>query len=127
MRLEVQHYFDAGHQLSDSDLLVTKACANLHGHTYKVKVLAESELNSAGMVVDFKAIKQIIDRLDHRFINDVFKEYNLDFEATSENISIAIYNWLKEELKINIVSVAVAEGYKGEDKASWSIYEPQQR
>lgn|SRR3990167_8931812 len=61
-KLVVQHYFDAAHQLTDSPDLVTKACARLHGHTYAVVVEAEAEqLNGAGMVIDFKAIKETIE------------------------------------------------------------------
>lgn len=123
MKLRIQHYFDAAHQLKDSKLLITKACARLHGHTYAVIVEAESTLNNAGMVVDFKAIKQIIDRLDHRYINDVFKEYKIYLQPTAENIAVIISNWLQQELKIEVKKVSVCEGYKGIERASWAIYE----
>lgn len=124
MKLRVQHYFDAAHQLKDSDLLITKACARLHGHTYAVIVEASAEVNSAGMVVDFKAIKQIIDRFDHQYINDILVEYKIDLQPTAENIATIISHWITKELKINVISVSVCEGYKGAEKASWAIYEP---
>lgn len=123
MKLQVRHYFDSAHQLKDSDGLVTKACARLHGHTYAVIVEAEAELNKAGMVVDFKAIKQIIDRLDHRYINDVFLSFSIDLQPTAENIAHVLADWIADELNIKVIKVSVCEGYKGPEKASWAIYE----
>lgn len=124
MKLQVRHYFDSAHQLKDSDELVTKACARLHGHTYAVVVEAEAKLNKAGMVVDFKAIKQIIDRLDHRYINDVFLSFSIDLQPTAENIAVVLADWIADELSIKVIKVSVCEGYKGLEKASWAIYEP---
>jgi len=122
MRLKVQHFFDASHQLPDSDDLVTKACATMHGHTYKVVVDIEGENNRGGMVVDFKAVKQIIDIFDHQHINKVLDENHFKGEATAENMAIFLFNKIKVDLKLNVKGVAVCEGYKGEDKASWAIY-----
>lgn len=123
MKLEVRHFFDSAHQLEDSDLLVTKACARLHGHTYAVIVEAVNEINEAGMVVDFKAVKNIIDRLDHRFINEVFAQYEIDLQPTAENIAQVLARWIEDELDIEVVKLSVCEGYKGAEKASWAIYE----
>lgn len=121
--IEVQHYFDASHQLADSDLLITKACARLHGHTYAVKIRVEKEvLNEAGMIIDFRAIKDAVDILDHRHINDVFKEHEVTVQPTAENIAVFIHDELSK-LDLRVTSVAVAEGYKGPEKASWAIYE----
>lgn len=124
MKLQVRHYFDSAHQLKDSDELVTKACARLHGHTYAVIVEAEAELNKAGMVVDFKAIKQIIDRLDHRYINDIFAQQQIDLQPTAENIAGVLAGWIANELNIEVTRVSVCEGYKGIERASWAVYEP---
>ncbi len=121
--IEVQHYFDASHQLTDSDLLITKACARLHGHTYAVKIKIQTEkLNDAGMVIDFTAVKQAIDILDHRHINDIFKEQGVDKQPTAENIAVFIHDTVSK-LGLDVKRVAVAEGYKGPQKASWAIYE----
>jgi queuosine biosynthesis protein QueD len=124
MKLAIKHYFDAAHQLTDSEQLVTKACARLHGHTYAVKVEIENELNKQGFVIDFKAIKNIIDRLDHQYINDILKEYNIDLQPTAENIAIIITDWIENETRCKVIRVSVCEGYKGEDKASWAVHEP---
>lgn len=123
--IEVQHYFDAAHQLPDTEWLVTKACARLHGHTYAVKITAEAEkLNGAGMVIDFKAIKEAVDVLDHRYINDVFEKYGVDVAPTAENIAVFILNQV-EKLGVKVTKVAVCEGYKGAERASWAVYQPE--
>mgnify|MGYP003603561404 CR=1 FL=1 len=123
--IEVVHFFDSAHQLPDTEWLVTKACARLHGHTYAVKVVAVAdELNGAGMVIDFKAIKEAIDVLDHRYINDVFKDMGYNKVPTAENIAVFIAEQVTK-LGVEVTSVAVCEGYKGAERASWAVYEPE--
>lgn len=124
MKLKVRHYFDAAHKLEDTKDLVTKECANLHGHTYAVIVEAENKLlNSAGMVIDFKAIKQAIDILDHTYINNVFNNYDLDIQPTAENIAMFIAELVEDlDSDLKVTKVSVCEGYKGEDRASWAIW-----
>lgn len=124
-RLEIRHKFDASHQLEDSDLLVTKACSKLHGHTYAVRVFISTEkLNTAGMVVDFKAVKNIIDSLDHRHINDVFSERGRMKQPTAENIAEFIAEEISKGLfSINVDAVMVCEGYRGDEFSSWAIFE----
>ncbi len=75
------------------------------------------------MLIDFKEIKDIIDLLDHRFINDVFKDFGITDQPTAENIAKFISNNIEKNTKgIKCKSVLVCEGYKGEDKASWVNY-----
>ncbi len=70
------------------------ACENLHGHNWKVEVEVRSGgLDSLGMVVDFKSLKEkargVIERLDHRYLNEVppFDTEN----ATAENLARHIF------------------------------------
>ena len=120
----VKHYFDAAHQLPDTEWLVTKACARLHGHTYAVEITAQTpELNGAGMVIDFKAIKEAVDVLDHRFINDIFDNEGVTVAPTAENIAVYLCDKIND-LGVNVTKIAVCEGYKGPERASWAIYEP---
>lgn len=51
------------------------ACERLHGHTYRLKVTVEGEVQENGLVIDFSILKKIvneriIDKCDHRLIND---------------------------------------------------------
>lgn len=121
MKLLIQHYFDAAHQLPDTPYLVTKACARLHGHTYAVKVEIESEELKGGMVVDFKAVKSLIDVLDHEYINEVFERLEVKDEPSAENIAKFIANQIKDKLGFSS-TIHICEGYKGHERASWAIY-----
>lgn len=58
-------------------------CTRLHGHNWVIEVTCRSrELNSEGMVVDFKDIKKIVKELDHRVINEL-----IDGNPTAERIA----------------------------------------
>ena len=68
----VEDTFAAGHYLRN----YRGKCEKPHGHIYKIRVtLAGQELDKAGLLLDFKDLKEImkhvIDRLDHQMINDV--------------------------------------------------------
>ena len=64
--------FDAAHQLPWH----AGKCRQLHGHTYRLEVSVEGPLGDHGIVCDFTELdalvrKEVIDRLDHRFLNDL--------------------------------------------------------
>lgn len=53
--------FEAAHRLYDVATYSEECRDNIHGHSYKVKIIVgRDELNDAGMVVDFKLLKNII-------------------------------------------------------------------
>jgi 6-pyruvoyltetrahydropterin/6-carboxytetrahydropterin synthase len=68
----VEETFAAGHALRG----YKGKCENPHGHNYKIRVtLRGPQLDSIGLLYDFKDVKQVIaatvDRLDHQYINDI--------------------------------------------------------
>ena len=70
--VSVECTFAAGHALR----AYKGKCENVHGHNYKVQlVVAGEQLDSAGLLVDFvevrKTLKELAERLDHRFLNDL--------------------------------------------------------
>lgn len=73
-------------------------CRNLHGHNYVVIVYCRSkELTNYGMVIDFTYIKkEIHDKLDHQYINDVIPNMN----PTAENMA----KWICDKVN-NIMEV----------------------
>lgn len=117
--IEVHHFFQASHKLTDSKLLITKQCATLHGHSYYAIVKAgRNNLNKAGMVTDFACIKNTINYFDHKHINDLMKE-----EPTAENIAKLIFEMIEKTIPdIVMLEVRLAEGYKGPNGTSWAIY-----
>ena len=70
--VSVEQTFAAGHALRG----YRGKCENVHGHNYRVQLTIQGpELDSIGLLVDFVEVKRLIhtvvDRLDHRFINDL--------------------------------------------------------
>ena len=109
--LKIVTQFGAAHRIRD----IGGKCEDLHGHNWKIEVCVRGEeLGKDGLVIDFKIIKgatkEIIDRLDHKFLNELeeFKENN----PSSENIARLIYEALSRKLdsdKIKVSRVAAWE------------------
>jgi 6-pyruvoyltetrahydropterin/6-carboxytetrahydropterin synthase len=95
-------YFDAAHRIANHK----GKCKNLHGHTYKLIVTVEGEIES-GMVIDFEDLKKIVDpvikKYDHSYLNDFFEN------PTVENIAIKILSEIQKKTD-KIVSVKLWEG-----------------
>ena len=76
MATQVETYFsfEAAHRLYDTETYSEECRNNLHGHSYVVRVVvSSSNLNNAGMVIDFKLLKKILketieDKYDHSCI-----------------------------------------------------------
>lgn len=97
------------------------ACENLHGHNWKVEAtVASRELDRLGMVMDFKAIKaavrEVVDRLDHRYLNEVkpFDEIN----ATAENIARHIFEELSASISVPGVAVSSVKVWESDTAAA---------
>jgi 6-pyruvoyltetrahydropterin/6-carboxytetrahydropterin synthase len=96
--VSVEKSFAAGHALRG----YKGKCENVHGHNYKVRVtLVGEQLDSIGLLYDFVEVKrllaEIIERLDHRFMNDVppFTELN----PSAENLARYFYQELQRGLE----------------------------
>ena len=119
--ITVESTFSSAHQLRE----YKGSCENLHGHNWRVMVSIGSEgLDSLGMVVDFRVLKReveaVIERLDHKFINEVppFDSIN----PTAENISKYIYEEISESLASEGVKVFRVKVWESE-KAAATYYE----
>ena len=85
MKITKVFQWDCSHQLS---LPYESKCNNMHGHTYKIEVELEGELDANGMVMDFTKLKELVNSisLDHTTINDNEFFKGLKWQPTAENI-----------------------------------------
>lgn len=112
--------FAAAHRLREYN----GKCENLHGHNWRIRAyLKASELNKLGMVEDFSVLKaalnEIVDKLDHQFLNDLSPFDTI--QPSAENIAKYIFDRLKE--KFNGPRVFVHKVMVWESEASCAIYE----
>ena len=93
----VEAGFSSGHFLRN----YRGKCENPHGHNYRVFVtLAGTELDEAGLLLDFKLLKQVmrpvVDRLDHQMINDL--EPFTTLNPSAENLARYFYEQTATQL-----------------------------
>ena len=94
----VEETFAAGHYLRN----YKGKCEHPHGHNYRVRVtLAGRELDKAGLLLDFKDLKQVmkhvIEYLDHRMMNDLKPCTTLN--PSAENLAKYFFDQTNERLK----------------------------
>ena len=92
----------------------------MHGHNWKVEVeVSGNVLDNVGMVLDFKDIRNstndIVDKLDHRFLNDLepFKKIN----PTAENIAKYIFLELSKVVNNNETKIKSIKLWETEKSA----------
>jgi 6-pyruvoyltetrahydropterin/6-carboxytetrahydropterin synthase len=86
--------FDAAHNL----IHYHGKCERLHGHTYKLVVKLEGEVDSEGMIYDFVELKKlvkdrVIDKFDHAYLNDIIPQ------PTAENIAVFVWKELEGQVR----------------------------
>jgi len=100
MKIAKEFRWEMGHRLPEH----FGKCKNIHGHSYKMIVELEGEVNEKGLVLDFYDLKNIvepiIEKLDHSFLvyggdKEIItflekmnsKKFIVDFQSTVENIT----------------------------------------
>jgi 6-pyruvoyltetrahydropterin/6-carboxytetrahydropterin synthase len=121
--LSVQKTFAAGHALRE----YRGKCENVHGHNYRVEVWVQGErLNRIGLLVDFTEIKrllnQVIDRVDHRFLNELEPFDRLN--PSAENLAKYFYDEIHHGLAGNDVPVRVTAVRLWETDTQSATYRP---
>jgi 6-pyruvoyltetrahydropterin/6-carboxytetrahydropterin synthase len=122
--LSVEQTFAAGHALRN----YKGKCENVHGHNYRVRVVVQGpELDYRGLLVDFgdikKVMKEVIERLDHQFINDIppFTELN----PSAENLALYFHQEVSKGLTtVASVPVQVTEVNIWETDIQNATYRP---
>lgn len=121
MKIAKEFRWEMGHRLPEHFGL----CKNIHGHSYKMIVEFEGELDKNQMVIDYydveKIINPVIEKLDHSFMVNAedkivleflekmnSKKVIVDFNSTAENICSYLLSEIKKcSLPSNISSVKV--------------------
>ncbi len=93
--VSIKKTFSAAHRISE----IGGKCEALHGHNFLVEVAVAAErLNAAGLVVDFRLLKQwtadVLEELDHKFLNDL--EFFKELSPSSEQIARHLYERISE-------------------------------
>jgi len=135
MKIGKEFKWEMGHRLPEH----FGQCKNIHGHSYKMLVEFEGELDKNGMVIDYydveKIINPIIEKLDHAFLvnNDDkltvkfleklnSKKVVVDFESTAENICTYLLTQIKSaHLPANVNAIMVRVSETEEDYAEERI------
>jgi len=105
--------FEAAHQLPPDNPVYGK-CRQLHGHTYKLEVTVDGDVDELGWVMNFSTLKEILkehvtDQYDHQSLNDFLTV------PTAENMVAIIINDILQPLrkldtgKLNTVTVRLWE------------------
>lgn len=111
--LKITSRFAAAHQLR----ALVGGCENLHGHNWKVEVTVVGDvLGDDGLLMDFRVLKghtkEIIDGLDHKFLNEIGAFKSL--EPSSENIARHIFKALSDRLDADGVRVSKVTAWESE-------------
>jgi 6-pyruvoyltetrahydropterin/6-carboxytetrahydropterin synthase len=95
--VEIIAGFSAAHRLTN----YKGKCEHLHGHNYRVHVMARaSSPGDGGMVIDFGELKKaagvVVEKLDHTFLNDVKPFDKVD--PSAENIARFLFDEIRKNL-----------------------------
>lgn len=110
----VEETFAAGHALRNYH----GKCEHVHGHNYKIRATIEGEhLDAAGLLIDFHDVKRvlgaIIDRVDHKFLNDIPPFDTLN--PSAENMA----RWFYEELDQGLAAALGSTGARLAEVRIW--------
>jgi 6-pyruvoyltetrahydropterin/6-carboxytetrahydropterin synthase len=111
--LHTEFTFDSAHHLEKYN----GKCSEVHGHSWLCEIWIKGHktyLDEVGILVDFGIVKKLKEMLDHKNINNV-----LDCNPTAENLSMWVYDKMRNEVNnvdINI-KVRIYESYI--DKKAW--------
>lgn len=112
----IKRSFSAAHSLKE----IGGKCEKLHGHNFTVEVSVSTEkLNSEGLVVDFRVLKdwtdQTIKEFDHKYLNEISIFHGSN--PSSENIANYIFTQITRKaattgLRVSRITVWESESAK---------------
>jgi len=122
-QVSVEETFSAGHALRG----YKGKCENPHGHNYRVRVTVEGpQLDSIGLLADFTQLKQavraVMGRLDHQFMNDL--EPFTTVNPSAENVAKYFYDEVQQHLKDLPPGARITDVVLWETETSRAQYRP---
>ncbi|MBV8160878.1 MAG: 6-carboxytetrahydropterin synthase QueD [Acidimicrobiia bacterium] len=95
--------FEAAHQLPWHP----GKCRHLHGHGYRLEVTVEGPVGEDGMVLDFAAVSEVVERevvarYDHTYLNDSFEN------PTAELVALEVWKRL-EGAELDVAAIRLWE------------------
>ncbi len=119
--VNVEETFAAAHNLRN----YRGKCENLHGHNYKVRItLAGPDVDETGLLYDFvqlkQVIRQVIQSLDHRYLNEM-PPFDL-LNPSAENIARYIYDETAKRLPATPNGAGVASVTVWETETTSATY-----
>ena len=120
-RVAITREFSSAHSLRE----YMGKCEALHGHNWKVEIVAESEtLDRLGMVLDFTILKakasEVLEPLDHAHLNELAPFDTIN--PSSENLAKYIFDEMSARVnddRVRIAEVSVWES--GNNKAIYWV------
>jgi 6-pyruvoyltetrahydropterin/6-carboxytetrahydropterin synthase len=116
--VSIRKSFSAAHTLD-----IGGKCEDLHGHNFTVDITVSSQdLDSEGLVIDFRILKEwtedILDELDHTYLNDLqpFKDIN----PSSESVARFIFDRIVEKARDKNITVSKVTVW--ESNTAWATY-----
>jgi len=121
--VSVEATFSAAHNLRDYH----GRCENLHGHNYKVLVVAAGqELDQTGLLYDFadlkRALRAVVGELDHKYLNELppFDRLN----PSAENLARYIHDETVKQMPSATNGAALSSVTVWETETSAATYRP---
>ena len=93
MRICKVFSWDAAHQLK---LPYDNPCNNIHGHTYKVEVELEGDLDMDGMVMNFVTLKERVNKVSFDHYPGMANKWMAPLNPTAENMVLVLKHKLEE-------------------------------
>jgi 6-pyruvoyltetrahydropterin/6-carboxytetrahydropterin synthase len=109
----IKKSFSAAHLLKE----IGGKCEELHGHNFLVEVsVAAESLNSEDLLIDFRVVKrwtdEVLEQLDHKYLNEIEYFKNKNINPSSEQIARFLYERISEksrQTKVTLSRVTVWE------------------
>ena len=113
--------FEMAHILTDS---YSVECQQIHGHSYKLEVtICSWILNEAGMVCDFKALKELVDPIIEGFDHNCVSEKTLGYNPTAENMCFHLFNTISDKVDLILLNGTLSKLRLWETNSSYATVE----